>query len=125
MDYISNLVGTVYVDNTFHNKEHFFSGSVVKFGKVIINTGEVKIPEDELRYSRLFYGSCNSCNYYVGTFHQGKMFCTVSDSEVYTADDYLEAYLLGYSDQEILDLMNTIQPIHQYFDFNQPPPSMR
>ena len=123
--YINNLVGTVYVDNTFHSKEHFFSGDVVKFGKVVINTGDVKIPEEELRYSRLFYGSCNSCNYYVGTFHRGIMYCTVSDSEVYTADDYLEAYLLGYSDTEILNLLNSIQPIHEYLDFNQPPPSMR
>lgn len=125
VDFVNNIVGTLYVDNTFHTKPHFYSGSMVKFGKVVINTGDVKIPEEELQYSRLYYSSCNSCNYYAGTFHRGIMFCTTGDSVVYTADDYLEAYLLGYTDEEILVLMNSIQPIHEYLDFNQPPPSMR
>jgi PKD repeat protein len=124
-DFVYNLVGSIFVDNTFHTKPHFYSGSVFKFDKVIINTGSIKIPEEELGYSRMFYSSCNSCNYYVGTFHRGTLFCTVGDSSVYTGIGYLEDYLLGYSDEEILNNMNSVQPIHEYFNFNLKPPSMR
>jgi len=128
IDFVYNIIGLIYADNTFRYKPHFYSrstGSPITFGKVICDTGSIKIPEEELRYSRMFYCTCNSANYYVGTFHRGIMFATTGDSEVYTAIDYLEYYLLGYSDEQILAGLNAIQPIHEYFDFNQLPPSMR
>jgi len=94
-------------------------------GKVICYTGDIKIPEEDLRYSRMFYGSCNTANYYVGTFHRGIMFATTGDYSNHIAIDYLEDYLKGLSDEEILTHVNSIQPIFEYFNFNLRPPSMR
>ena len=123
--YVYNFIGSTATDNAYQYKSHYFEGSSASYGKTVLNTSGARIPEEELRYSRMFYGSCNSCNYYVGTFHRGKMFCTVSDSEVYTAQDYLRDYLNGYTDAQILIRLNRIQAIHEFFDFNLRPPSMR
>jgi len=73
----------------------------------------------------MFYASCNSCNYYAGTFHRGIMYCTTSDSDLYTAGTYLEGYLKGMSDANILRHLNTVQDIHEMINFNLKPPSMR
>jgi hypothetical protein len=127
-DFVYNIIGLIYADNTAQHKPHYYSrstGSPITFGKTILNTKGVKIPDADLKYSRMFYGSCNSCQYYVGTFHRGNMFCTTGDSDSYTALTYLEDYLLGYDDASILAHINSIQPIHEYFDFNLKPPSMR
>ena len=128
IDFVYNIIGLIYADNTFRYKPHFYSrstGSPITFGKVIADTETVKIPEEELKYSRMFYGSCNSCSYYVGTFHRGKMFCTTADLHLYTEVDYLEMYLKGYSDEQILFAINSIVPLHEFIDFTIPPPSMR
>ena len=127
-DFVYNIIGLIYADNTAQHKPHYYSrsaGSPITFGKTILNAKGVKIPDADLKYSRMFYGSCNSCQYYVGTFHRGNMFCTTGDSDSYTALNYLEDYLLGYDDASILAHINSIQPIHEYFDFNLRPPSMR
>ena len=123
-DFVHNIVGTVYVDNSFHWKPHYYSGSMIKFGKTILYTGSIKIPHEELRYSRIFYGGCNSSNYYVGTFNKGIMFFTVADMEDILADVYLEHYLLGETDDEILATLNDIEPIFEYYNFNLKPPSI-
>jgi len=126
--FVYNIIGLVYADNTFQHKPHFYSrstGSPITFGKVICDTRSVKIPQEELRYSRMFYGSCNSCSYYAGTFNRGVLFCTTGDSEVYTAITYLDNYLLGDTDEQLLVRLNAVQPIHECLNFNLPPPSMR
>ncbi|MBW2021711.1 MAG: PKD domain-containing protein [Deltaproteobacteria bacterium] len=123
-DFVHNIVGTVYVDNSFHWKPHYYSGSMIKFGKTILYTGSIKIPHEELGYSRIFYGGCNSSNYYVGTFNKGIMFFTVANMEDILADVYLEHYLLGDTDDEILAALNDIEPIFEYYNFNLKPPSI-
>jgi len=114
---------TVIADNAYHFKPHFFdrSGS---YGKTILY-GNTAISESELKYSRMFYSSCNSCNYYIGNFHRGIMYCTTSDSDMYTGLQYIQAYLAGQSDDAILRLLNTYQDIHELINFNLKPPSLR
>ena len=127
-DFVNNIIGLIYADNTAHHRPHFYSratGSPITFGKVILDAKSVKIPDEDMRYSRMFYGSCNSCSYYAGTFQRGIFYCTSGDSDSYTALDYFEYYLKGYSDQQLLSLVNSIQPIHHMLDFNRLPPSMR
>jgi PKD repeat protein len=125
VDFIYNIVGTIYVDNTFHTKPHFYSGSMIKFGKVICNTGSVKIPFEEMKFSRMFYGGCNSSNYYVGAFHRGIFFFLTADSSEITGAEYLRRYLLGDNDDEILAILNSIENKHEYYNFDLKPPSMR
>ena len=125
-DFIYNNIGMMFIDNTFKVKPHFNSGSPVKFGKVICDTGDIKIPEDELGYSRIFYNSCNSCSYYAGTFHRGKMFCSTSDTDVPTASvTYVENYLKGWNDAKLLGHLNNYIPVFEFIDFTAKPPSMR
>lgn len=124
-NYICNMVAIEFVDNTFHEKPHFYSGSLIKFGKVICNTGTIKIPSEDMRYSRMFYGGCNSSNYYVGAFNRGVFFFARRDTNEILAPEYLRRYLLGYTDDQILALLNAIEPAYEYYDFNQRPPSMR
>jgi len=126
--FVNNIIGLVYADNTAHHKPHFYSrstGSPITFGKVILDARRAKIPEEDLRYSRMFYGSCNSCSYYGETFQRGVMFCTTGDSDSYTALDYLEYYLKGNTDEQLLSRINSIQPIHELINFNLKPPSLR
>ena len=42
-----------------------------------------------------------------------------------TALDYFEYYLRGYTDEQLLSLVNSVQPIHHVVDFARVPPSMR
>jgi hypothetical protein len=93
---------------------------------VIIDTGSIKIPEDQLKYSRFLYVGCNSANYFVGTLHRGVMIFTKSDAYVEAASSkYLRDYLLGASDLQIMYDLNNLEPIYEYYDFNLKPPSMR
>ncbi len=114
---------TSIADNAYHNKPHFFDSSG-SYGKTILygNTG---ITESELKYSRMFYSSCNSCNYFAGNFHRGVLFCTTSDSDMYTGLDYIKDYISGMSDDAIRLHLNTYQDIHEVINFNLKPPSLR
>jgi PKD repeat protein len=121
-NYVYNFVAGLLNDNVFRYKSHFGTSS---YGKTILNTARSRIPQDEIRHARMFYGSCNSCNYYVGTFHQGVMYCTTSDSDLYTAIDYLKYYLQGWTDQQIVERLDRQQNIHEVFNFNLKPTSLR
>lgn len=125
-DYVHNMVGINYVDNTFHTKPHFYSGDLIRFGKVIVDTGNIKIPEHELKYERFYYGGCNSANYYVGTLHRGIMIFTTADNYNESCSSlYLRNYLKGVGDYQIMYELNREEPIFEYYDFNLKPPSRR
>ncbi|MHB8108976.1 MAG: golvesin C-terminal-like domain-containing protein [Syntrophorhabdaceae bacterium] len=113
---------TSMADNTHHYKPHYrdSSGSpkTIVYGNTAIN-------ENELKYSRVFYSSCNSCNYYGGNFHRGIMYCTTSDSNIYTGMNYIQNYLAGLSDDTIVQQLNMFQDIHEMINFNLKPPSLR
>lgn len=80
---------------------------------------------DRLRYARLYMDSCYSGLYFMGTLHRGITFFTLDDSHSAGVLPYLRAYLQGASDAEIWAAMQAADPIHDYYDFTQPPPSMR
>ncbi|MDO8303720.1 MAG: PKD domain-containing protein, partial [Sedimentisphaerales bacterium] len=125
--FVYNLIGLIFTDNTFIEKPHYYSRSgAIVFGKLICDTGGTKIPNEDMKYARLFMGSCNSANYFTGAFNRGIYFCTTADIYEYTAKDYLKDYLYrGWSDAAILQHMNEINPGHDYVNFNLKPPSMR
>jgi PKD repeat protein len=126
-NYIYNFIGVSYTDNTFKTKPHFYSGSGAVFGKVICQTGDVKVQEEDLGYTRMFHGACNSFTYFAENFRRGIMYGKITDVkvEIYTGTYYLEYYLKGYSDQDILEYVNSIENNHEFYDFNLKPPSLR
>ena len=129
-DFVYNIIGLIYADNTSQTKPHFYSrstGSPITFGKVICYTGEVKVLEEDLGYNRMCHSACNSFQYFTGTFHRGVMFSKTKDVVIEhdTAVNYLEYYLLGYTDYDILDHINSFEDIHEFYNFNEKPPSMR
>ena len=75
----------------------------------------------------MFHGSCNSYQYFTETFRRGVLFANTKDvrTESYAGTLYLEYYLKGYSDKDILDHVNLFENIHEYYNFNLKPPSMR
>ncbi len=42
-----------------------------------------------------------------------------------TGVNYLEYYLLGYTDYDILEHVNSFENVHEFYNFNEKPPSMR
>jgi len=132
VDFIYVLMPTYYTDNSYQYKEHFISrGGTGTFGKVVLDVSSATIPKEELRFSRFFYGSCNSCNYYMGSLGRGHMFCTTDNQRTYIAHHFLKDYLLGYSDEELVTRVNNrleqagFDPIFEYYNFNLKPPSQR
>jgi len=130
--FVYNLINPVYCDNLYQYKPHFYSRKPGKYNykasaKVIIDKQDVNIPAEDMRYSRMFYGSCNTCNYYAGTLNRGILFCTTDTHYTYNATKYLELYLKGYSDDQIRDELNRPYsvPFHEYINFNLKPPSQR
>jgi PKD repeat protein len=124
--YVQSL-GTSYytsmADNVYHYKPHFYA-SGGSSGKTILY-GNTAVSEGDLKYARMFYGSCNSCNYYAGTFHRGILYCTTSNSDLYTGLTYLKDYMSGKTDAQILQHLNAQQNIHEMINFNLKPPSLR
>ena len=133
VDFAVVVMPTYYVDNSYIYKSHFTSrgGGDSTFGKVVLDVSSATIPKEELRYSRFFYASCNTCNYYMGSLGRGIFFCTTSEQQDYVAHHFLRDYLLGKSDDEILSHMNDMyetmghSPIYRYYNFNLKPPSLR
>ena len=48
--------------------------------KTIVFRKDLEVQKESLRYSRLFYDSCNSGNYFLDTFNRGIAFFTLDDS---------------------------------------------
>ena len=126
--YAYTIVGSRIVDNTDQYKYHYggiYSGSYI--GRAIMDARPVTVPLEEMRYSRFFFNGCVSESYYLPKFTRGVVFYTLDnrDELLDPASDYLVEYLLGASDDEILEVINSVNYIHGYFDFNKLPPSMR
>jgi hypothetical protein len=80
-----------------------------------------EIKEEEMKYSRMLYMGCNSGNYYLDTFHRGKMFYTLNSATEDGIVVYLRAYLQGRSDNEIWQSLQNFDPAFDYYDFDKPP----
>ncbi|MDO8303721.1 MAG: PKD domain-containing protein, partial [Sedimentisphaerales bacterium] len=124
-NYVYILKPNVYVDNTMHDKTHFVTGGSRPFGKVVLDTRVSKLKTGDLKYKRLFYGSCNSANYFLDVLQHGLVFCTSGDTYHYAGITYLEDYLKGYSDADILVDINKIDNVFEIIDFTKKPPSLR
>lgn len=111
------IVAEVYdktIDNVDYPKSHYRS-------KTIVFRKDLEVAKENLRYSRLFYDSCNSGNYFLDTFNRGVVFYTVGDSTALGFHAYLQAYLEGKSDQEIWTIMQSYDSVYDYYDFSKTP----
>jgi len=127
-DFVYITVGLVAADNTFDTKPHYYrSYSGTLLGSTIMDASPVALPNEEMQYSRFFFNGCVSENYYLPKFNRGVVFYTLGSRDAGSdpTDEYLINYLLGATDDEILQIINGVNYIHGYYDFNKLPPSMR
>jgi PKD repeat protein len=127
-DFVYTIVGSRTVDNNDKYKYHYggiYRGSYM--GRAIMDARPVSIPNEEMRFSRFFFNGCVSEDYYLPKFTRGVVFYTLGnrDESVDPSAEYLLEYLLGATDDEILEVINSVNYIHGYYDFTQLPPSMR
>ncbi|MBE0534350.1 MAG: PKD domain-containing protein [Phycisphaerae bacterium] len=125
-DYVHVFMGECYTDNTFRTRPHYNSGDTT-IGKVICYAGPSSIDKTKLKYARMFHGSCNSIPYFGEVFSRGLMYGKIDDvsREHDTATNYLEYYLLGYCEQDILDHLNELEDVHAFYNFSEKPLSER
>jgi hypothetical protein len=113
-------------DNQDEYRSHFEDS---RYGyKTVVDTTAAKINPEELKYARMFYNTCFSGKYFIDSFHRGKMFYTTWNSEGNIVPEYIQYYLRGYTDEQLLNWMNTTsetEDLYDYYDFTQRPPSMR
>ncbi|MCG2711508.1 MAG: PKD domain-containing protein [Candidatus Omnitrophica bacterium] len=102
------------IDNVDYPKTHFGS-------KTVLFRKDPEITKEELKYSRMFYMSCNSGNYYLDTFHRGIMFYSLNTATEAAITYYLKAYLEGKSDREVWVALQNYEPVYDYYDFTKPP----
>ena len=102
------------IDNVDYPKAHYDY-------RTILFRREPAIPEEELKYDRLFYLSCSTGNYYIDTFHRGIMFYTTGGTGAGGMHRYLQAYLEGKSDEEIWEILQDYHAKYDYYDFNKLP----
>jgi len=113
--FVRSLVGLEKnIDNVDYPKTHFGS-------KTILFRSELEIPKEDLKYTRLFYNSCNTGNYYLDTFSHGLVYYTLNLSDAALSNPYLKAYLEGKNNQEIWELLQSIDPVYDYYDFSKTP----
>lgn len=104
------------IDNIVYPASHYSN-------RTILFRDENDIAPEEMRYKRLLYVSCSSGLYYTDTFNRGIMFYTLATSSAgyLSVPAYLQAYLEGKSDQEIWRIIQRIEPLYDYFNFDKKP----
>jgi len=86
---------------------------------------EPDIRNDEMKFGRLFYDSCNSGNYYLGRMARGIIMYSVASSYGWAHLPYLEGYMHGLSDEELWVIANDDDPNKlDYYDFTQAPATL-
>ena len=104
-------------DNVDYPKPHYGS-------KVIVAAKKLDVAEQDLKYARLFYLSCNSGNYFIDTLHRGVMFYDISATESDPAvgfATYLRAWFDGKTNQEIWEALHGWDPVFDYVEFPDQP----
>ncbi len=88
--------------------------------KTIVYGGELDIP-DNLGFEVLFIRSCQSGRYYIHHLDQGVFFYSDGEASYDSAMVYrfIKGILEGWSYQEIVDELNSVDPIYGFFNFNQ------
>jgi hypothetical protein len=102
------------IDNVAYPKPHYRS-------KNILFRKELDLPKEELRYARLFFDTCNSGNYYLGTFDRGVVFYTLNLADGRSINPYLKGYLEGKTDEELWAIVQAYAPVWDYYDFSKTP----
>ncbi|MFH1413962.1 MAG: PKD domain-containing protein [Candidatus Omnitrophota bacterium] len=88
---------------------------------VVFRRDPADIVDEEMRYSRMFYLSCNTGIYYIDTFHRGKMFYSVDNASERAITIYLQSHLEGDSDQVRWQKLQDFMPVWDYYDFTKTP----
>lgn len=102
------------IDNTTPNSHYA--------GKTCLFLKEQDITNSELRFSRLFYDSCNSGTYYLDCLAHGLIFYTYASAKGQGHLAYLEGYMNGLSDEEIWAICQDQDPKkYDYYDFTKAP----
>ncbi|HQB40057.1 MAG TPA: hypothetical protein PL053_12410, partial [Deltaproteobacteria bacterium] len=102
------------IDNMVYPSPHFEY-------KTVVSRKDLSVQKENMRYSRLFYDSCNSGNYFLDTLNRGIAFFTVNDSSHLGFDAYIKAYLEGKSNREIWTIIQGYEAVYDYYDFNKLP----
>ncbi|GAG17616.1 unnamed protein product, partial [marine sediment metagenome] len=107
------------IDNVDYPKTH--TGS-----KTLLYRKELEITPENLKYSRLFYHSCNSANYFIDNLNRGVMFYTTNASAMLGGTAYalyLGDYFDGKSDEQIWETLQSNEAVFDYYNFTQAPPA--
>jgi PKD repeat protein len=104
------------IDNVDYPKTHYRS-------KTLLRVRELDVIKEDFQYARMFHGGCDSSIYYTDIFNRGIFHYsagTTSEGE-YGMADYLRAYVEGKSDYEIWQVLQSLEPKYDYYNFNKPP----
>ncbi len=111
--YICVSVFDTIVDNLVYPQPHYDSYTLVK--------GDGRnAKEHKYRFKRLFFDSCNVERYFLDALNRGKVFYTtkVSNGEGFFL--YLDLYLKGSTDIQIMEELNRRYPSsYAFFDFDK------
>jgi len=120
---VNNSRNRIRVSDQDFYKSHLSGGYYGSY--TILSAKGVTIPNEDLKYKRLFYSSCFSAEYFLGKFNRGKVYATFAHTGGWDnpCADYLKRYLQGQTDDEIYAWINSVYPIYEFYDFNQYPPS--
>ena len=114
-NFIRVVVSDKIIDNRDYPKTH--AG-----GRTFLHRKGPDIQKEEMKYARMMYASCSSGPYYAGTFNHGIMFYTLSSGATGgSIIPYTRAYLEGKNDEEIWAILQNMQSIWDYYDFNKRP----
>ena len=104
------------IDNVDYPKKHYGS-------KTLVFRKGLEVPKDQMKFSRMLYTGCDSGHYYSDVFDRGIYFyATNSTGEGEIAmSEYLKAYVKGKSDYEIWKILQEIEPLYDYYNFNKLP----
>ena len=111
------VVAAVYdnmIDNVDYPKPHYSN-------KLMVRQKTFDVDRANLRYTRLFYDSCNSGNYFLQVFNHGLVFYTLGNSNGSGFVPYFEAYIDGKTDQEIWEIIQQTNAVYDYYDFSKYP----
>ncbi len=117
-NYIRAVIFEKSIDNVDYPKTH--SGGY-QGNKTYVKANTLDISKEQFRYNRMLYDSCNSADYYMGTFDHGLLFYTVTTSGAEGSLQYLRSYLEGKSNQEIWDDIQHVEAAYDYYNFNLRP----
>ena len=113
-NFVRVVVYEASIDNVDYPKRHYGS-------KTLLYRKEIEVPQNQMRYARLFYGGCDSARYYTDTFNRGLLFLATGSSIYDGMPVYVKGYLEGKSDYELWQVLQAFEPLYDYYDFRKPP----